>query len=441
MAHSKNPLRLFQRLTDGYLAGMAVVFLLFPGFSGYVSITRSKQVLYYLLSGGYALVVLGLFLWLWAAGRLRPWVPKQLWRAASLPQKLVLGYWLWSGLSTLCAVDRSVAFWGGSRSEGFVALSLYCGCFLLVSALARPARWQLWLFTGAVSVNCLIALAQLAGYNPLGLFPQGLTYQDAYVKYVGQFLGTVGNVDLLAAVLCLAIPLCWVGLLRLPGRRLFLLIPLALSLAALLGSYVEAGLVGAFGGALLCLPVVLPQKGRLRTYTAVGVGGALVAGAAMVYLVGGRLGGALYQASELLHGRWDDSFGSGRLYIWRSVWELVPQRLLLGGGPDTLSLRTEAVFERYDPDLDILLRSHVDAAHNEYLNILVNQGLPALLCYAGALVSAAVGWVKRSPARPACALLGAAVLCYCVQAFFGLSSPISAPFFWLTLALLVKASA
>jgi O-antigen ligase len=426
-----------QRLTDWYLAAMATVFLLYPGLSGYVSITRAKQHLYYLLSGGYLLLCLVVILALGGLGRFRPASPKQLWAKLGFSQKLILGYWLWTVLATFFSVDVPTSFWGGSRSEGLVVLTLYCLCFLLVSLYGRPALWQLWLFAGAVGLNCVLCLVQMAGYNPFGLYPAGMTYQDANVKYVGEYLGTIGNVDMLAAVLCVAIPLCWVGLLRLGGRRrFFLLIPLGLSLAVLALSRVEAGLVGVGLGALLTLPVVLPKRGRLRPYAALGAAGALILGVALVYTLGGRMGGALYEAHQLLHGHWDDSYGSGRLYIWRSVLDLVPQSPLFGGGPDTLALRTQAVFERYDETLGVLLRGHVDAAHNEYLNILVNQGLPALLFYLGALLAGAVGWVKRAPNDPASAILGAAVLCYCIQAFFGISSLISAPFFWLTFALL-----
>ena len=117
-----------------------------------------------------------------------------------------------------------------------------------------------------------------------------------------------------------------------------------------------------------------------------------MAGLLGIYFFGGRLGGFLYEASQVLHGNLDDSFGSGRIYIWRNVLELVPERLLFGGGPETLALRMEAAFERYDPELGILIHSAIDVAHNEYLNVLVNQGLLALAAELIALVLCAVQW-------------------------------------------------
>jgi len=431
---------MLHRLTDGYLALMLLVFLIFPGFGGYIEISLWKYRLFTLLSCAYLILTALLALELCVIGALRLPSPKKLWTGSSIPQKLIIAYWLWTLISTICSINPSTAFWGGTRHEGLFTITLYCAVFLLVSVLGRPARWQLWLFGIGISLCCTLALIQLGGFNPFSLYPEGMNYYDAYALYAGQFLGTIGNVDLLAAVLCIAIPACWVGILRLSGRlRFLLLIPLLLSLSVLLLSYVEAGIVGVFGGGLLTIPIVAAKKNRIRGILAIGVGAFLVIALILVYFFGSRFSGFIYEAAELLHGHWDDSFGSGRLYIWRNVLDMVPERLMLGGGPDTLVLRGELYFERYDENLDLLLRSIVDTAHNEYLNILVNQGLPAMLLYLAALIYSAVQWVRTAPSSPAVALCGGMVLCYCVQAFFGISAPITAPYFWLALGLLLAA--
>lgn len=70
------------------------------------------------------------------------------------------------------------------------------------------------------------ALWQLAGGNPLGLYPKGLAYSDAGTAYSGAYLGTIGNTDLLAAVMCVAVPAFFYGAWKL--RRCWLLVPLTL---------------------------------------------------------------------------------------------------------------------------------------------------------------------------------------------------------------------
>lgn len=429
-------LSVLNRISDLYLACMAFLFLLWPGLDGYQNLTQQKAAAFFLLSGLYlgSTVLLRLELALVGGAPLR----RQPFTTHHLPQLLMGFYWLFTALSTLLSPYRDTAFLGTGRYEGFVTISLYCGCFLLLCAYARPAKWLLWVFGAGVSFNCLIALVQLAGFNPLNLYPAGMNYHDGNVLYAGQFLGTVGNVDLLSALLSIAIPVCWIAMVRLRNQlRFLLLIPLSLSLAVLTLAYVEGGILGILAGALLTIPVI--AKRGMRKKLALGAATVIVLCFTSVYAFGSHTSGFLYEASEILHGNFNDQFGSGRIFIWRNVLEVVRERPLLGGGPDTLGLRTDAAFERYDETLGILIRSKVDTAHNEYLNILVNQGLPALLSYLAALILAAVRWVKTAPENPTAAICGGAVLAYCIQAFFGISSLITAPYFWIALACLLAA--
>ena len=423
-------------ITSIYLAALLCLYFLYTG-NGYQMLTVQKWHLYLWLTGTYAAAILLLRPSLALIGEAPVPTPGRAWVMLTMPHKLILFYFFATALSAWLSEYRSTALWGSGRCEGFAAIALYCLSFLFVSAYAQPRRWMLWLFAAAVSVNCVICLIQFAGYNPFHLYPEGMNYYDANKQYAGEFLGTIGNVDILSAVLSLSIPAFWSAFLRLTGdrRRFLLLIPLALCLVVLLKAFVSGGILGVGGALVLSLPVVLDGKAA-RKRAAVGVvcGAALLA--AVVYLFGGRMGGFLYEASELMHGRWDDDFGSGRLYIWRNVLEIVPEHPLFGGGPDTLGLRTDAAFERYDETLGILIHSSIDAAHNEYLNILVNQGAIALLLYLAALAVSAVKWVRYSTKDPVVAICGSAILGYCIQAFFGISSPISTPYFWMALAFL-----
>ena len=95
-------------------------------------------------------------------------------------------------------------------------------------------------------------------------------------------------------------------------------------------------------------------------------------------------------------------------------------------------------FRRFDERTGKTIVSLIDAAHNEYLNILFHQGVFALAAYLGMLVSALALWIRRAAKSAPAAILGCGVLCYCIQALFGISQVITTPFFWVTLALLVN---
>ena len=196
---------------------------------------------------------------------------------------------------------------------------------------------------------------------------------------------------------------------------------------------VSAGLAGLAGSILLTLPLALP-KGRARKTAAFAVGGLILLAMLGVWLLP-NLPGMFGEAHALLHGEADPTFGSGRIYIWKNVWEAICARPWFGGGPDTLAHQVSAYFERYDADANRILRATIDAAHNEYLNIWANQGVFALLCWLGALGASAVRFVRRSDEAETL-ICGSAVLGYCIQAFFGISTCISAPYLFLAWAML-----
>lgn len=425
-----------QRITSGYIILLLTAFLFYFDGNGYQRIMAAKYAAFCLLSGGYLISMVVVTLDQIVIGALSPSSPAELWRRAAWPQRLILIYIAVTWLSALCSPYWPETVTGVTRYEGALTITLYGLCFLLVSMFGRPDRKLLWVLGGSATLFSLLCLIQMAGYNPFGLYPAGYTYADAYTGYAGAYLGTIGNVDLVAAFLSLTIPLLAFSVIRLPGGlRFLLLIPLGLSLAVLVKMSVLAGYVGAGLGCLTAVPVTGSRNPKRRKWLAAALLGLAAAGLAAVWTV--DLGGELFhQLHLLLRGRADPSFGSGRLHIWREVLQKVPDRLLLGAGPDTMAYGGLEPFRRYDAQLGLDLVGRIDTAHNEYLNVLYHQGLPALLAYGGALGLLAAGWVRRSPEDNGTAILGAGLCGYCVQAFFGISCCVTAPFFWAALGLL-----
>lgn len=128
-----------------------------------------------------------------------------------------------------------------------------------------------------------------------------------------------------------------------------------------------------------------------------------------------------------------DTLGSGRIAIWKDALELGLDRPLLGGGPDTYDLRSDFVFTRELPDGNIR-RVSVDAAHNEYLQLWVCCGLPAMLLHLSLLGSVILPAVKKLEQKQLPLLLP--VVGYSIYAFFGISQSLSAPLLYLILGAL-----
>ena len=213
-------------------------------------------------------------------------------------------------------------------------------------------------------------------------------------------------------------------------------LPLVLSLFVLVKMDVLAGFVGVFGGAIMSLVVIIPMEKRIRCYAAWGLLAAAVLAIITLYCF--DFGGLFYEVHSILHGNAESSFGSGRLHIWQCVIERIPEHLLFGTGPDTMLYGELEAFSRYDASLGGKIVAQIDVAHNEYLNILYHQGIFAAMAYLGALVAAAKKWLTSSARSARTAVLGTMLLCYSIQAFFGFSMVMTAPYFYLTLALFDK---
>jgi len=83
-----------------------------------------------------------------------------------------------------------------------------------------------------------------------------------------------------------------------------------------------------------------------------------------------------------------------------------------------------------------------DKGHNEYIHILVTQGIPALINYLALLIYAGVGAVKNilketsKKKRAICWILLGMFVTYCLQALFNSSIPYVVIHFWLVIGLI-----
>lgn len=429
---------LLSRLASGYIGVIASFFLLYSGHYGYEKILQTKRQAFLVISCGYILVSIFFLVELLIIGQNK--LPKLIvaMKNSSYTQRAILGFAIITWLSAVFSPYSPISFLGASRVEGAITITIYCLCFLLLSIFGTLREWHVLLFGGATLVFDLICITQLHGYNPFNLYPEGYTYFDANIGYPGAYLGTIGNVDSVAAFLSIAIPIFFVLVVRLNTKwRYFLLIPLSTSVYVLFEMHVLAGLVGVILGIVLSLPVILPlcRKWKLGLAAMIFVGG--VAVLILLFFVAPE-DGLFYEIHEILHGRINNSFGSGRIAIWRAVIEKIPDHLWFGFGPDTMALTNLQPFTHFDEHLGILITTYIDVAHNEYLNILFHQGIFAFSAYLFALIYLAVRWCKKSASDGVIAALGSGVLCYCIQAFFGFSVCITAPYFWITLAMLDK---
>lgn len=476
----------FSCWTSLYGCFLTSVFVLWLPESGYARIVDPKHTLFLASFGVYALGLLALRL------RRRPAEPVRL-----LPLLLAGALALTYLISSLLSAYPERVLLGGLRHEGLVTLCIYLAIFCGFHCFGGGEK-AIGIGIGvALSVNFVLICLQWAGENPLGLYPAGMTFHDRGVRYIGEYLGTIGNSDLLSAFLTMG-TLLHVGRYLAQGSRASLFFAMVGWLSVLL-TEVLSGLVAVSGALLLLLPrcvrqgvggkrfwylfglLALGAAGKLGLqyrYEAGAVSASWAAnrwvwlllaisaicaaaacwrrkktvranGRAAWMLTGAMLATAaavlifllcyrgenetLTALSRLLHGDPPDTLGSGRIGIWKDAWGLIRQRPIWGGGPDTYALRSEFRFSRVT-DSGALLQASVDAAHNEYLNTWVNTGLISLLL----LLTLVVGVLLPAFRRPTARTLALALACtgYAIHACFGISQSLVTPVFYVLLGCL-----
>lgn len=394
---------LARRVTDIYIRLLLLVFPLWTGLEGYARITRWKFAFYTVLTCIWAVLLV------FFAVRER--------RGPQNPRAFAL---LAAALAVWAAVSAAASEYGGRtllgwNYDGLLPLILYVTTALGVAGYGKWRKNYVNLLAVSVSLCCLVALLQLAGLNPLWLYPEGYDYYDAGVRYTGTFLGTLGNTNILGAFLCLSVPLFVFSAAESGGKGLWLLVPAALGTAVIVLSRSEAGLMGLLAAAFAGVPYHVKRKrgGRAFRLVLAAEAALLLAALAALYLIDFG-SGTLWEAHEILHGRVQDGFGSSRIAIWREALRLFAERPLLGGGPGTFGLRSTLEFSRFVEETGVTLTTRADNAHCAALSFLTDLGVPGALLWLG-------GWayVFRRWLAGAAPAAGTALASYFVQAAFG----------------------
>ena len=132
---------------------------------------------------------------------------------------------------------------------------------------------------------------------------------------------------------------------------------------------------------------------------------------------------------QLAKGEGKDHFGNKRIYVWKKTVEVVPKYLIHGVGIDSY-------FYLFDGGPLIRGGFMYDKAHNEYLQLLVTQGIFSLILYLLFYFIIVFRGIKSTYDNKSIYLL-LPVGGYLIQAFFNISVIEVAPIFFIALGLLV----
>ena len=419
-------------------------------------------------------------------------------------QGLALAYLTWVILSACYgrlwdSVNDSgqLTVWMGARRyEGALTIGCYVGIFLLMSLYPPRLRAVMNIASLSMLIYAGFVALQYAGYNPLGLFPEGLS-----VRTTNEFQGPIGNIDMVCNYLCLVMPvllfsfalnrtgpLCLlagsVGVLMLLMMEVqSSLLTLAAVLAALVVLMMLKPATRSRGCVALCCVLVmlslrlligLPWHDRTKSIVflhepalwkfvpvlAATVLAALagvfsrhpgpavpvwcvvllivlgmVAVLSVVMLIPFPAGSGLWELSEVLHGRPQDSFGSERLGIWRLTLEMARKDLLFGTGPDAFWYAMPQFM--LETGQQVLWQSF-DTPHNMLLAVLSGSGIPALILYLALMLTVLVPCLRAHRRDPWALALAAGLTAYQLEGMFTFSICLVSPMFWAMLGIAVS---
>lgn len=161
----------------------------------------------------------------------------------------------------------------------------------------------------------------------------------------------------------------------------------------------------------------------------------IFSGIAGVEVVGQRVpeSNIVYEAREMLHGRMQDSFGSYRGFVWRkSLEQFGAGQPFFGTGSDTFIY---AFGEKNQEESKSLLSVAYDKAHNDFLQILLCNGILAFISYLALMVSIVIQSMKKAFNDDILLIGFGGLLAYFIQSFFGIDTIVVTPIFWIILAI------
>ncbi len=135
------------------------------------------------------------------------------------------------------------------------------------------------------------------------------------------------------------------------------------------------------------------------------------------------------EVKDILKGNISYNFGTNRIEIWSKTMEVAPNYLIHGIGIDRFAYAMDNLYFITSKG------TYVDKAHNEYLQILITQGIFALITYLLFLATIIKSCIKNMKNNYIFIALFLAITGYLIQAFFNISITRVSPILYIIMGL------
>ncbi|WP_147532503.1 O-antigen ligase family protein [Bacillus marasmi] len=345
--------------------------------------------------------------------------------------------------SSVFSVNIDTALYGTSgRYEGALTLFCYISIFLFSYRFSNVNK-LLSTFRGMLFASGFLSIYGILQHFFIDFLPRSSTKLNEIRSY-----SFFDNPNFYGSYLVLTIFISVIVFLHNENKKytLFHFITICLSFIALIFSGTRSGWLGVlFGVLFLTVFVVWKRKYLWKKWIILLATWFFIF--AMIDIVENgtyfaRFASLISDSYKVTSGNASGGEGSSRLIIWKNTVPLLKEYYLFGSGPDTF----EYVFPQ-DTEEKKKYFGHliVDKAHNEYLQIAVTLGIPALVIYLYLLylvLKTAFRAVNIAQGNNQIILYGliSAISGYLVQAFFNISVVPVAPIFWFILGITMSFS-
>ena len=347
--------------------------------------------------------------------------------------KVIFVFLIFAILSTIFALNKKIALLGSEgRYEGLLMIILYVLLYYSSKNFFIFYKHYLKIVFLVVTLIAIYSVCQYYNFMPI---------HDLFnIDYTKNFSsGTLGNPNFLGSFITMLLPITMASYLF-TDKRIFMIITLIL-FTSLLCTLTRSAWVAFAIYSFIGLVFVIKTKKRgyfIKT-------GILLCCFIIIFALINildtnkklisRSSNSMNEMSEMITEGVKDNMGSGRIFIWRLCYENIFKYPLFGCGLD--NIKHVLILEQTNEMLYYArnFNKYIDKAHNEYLQIAVTMGIPALVCYLTFIALILENKIKKIFKSKLCFIFCISIIGYLIQAFFNISVIQVAPLFWILLGL------
>lgn len=325
---------------------------------------------------------------------------------------ILIALWVSAIISTIAGIDPLQSLWGtDTRAFGLWIVTIVLLYHILSVQMFHTSkqheRFMLWGILAMITlawIPALKELMQVGATRVTSVFGNPILY--ANTALFGIFIG---------------------GYLYSKTQGMWRYVSIFLAIGAgiaVIMTQTRGAILGVIAGLIACA-VLYSIKKRPSKKIMNRTAGALMGVIVILIAIQGTSISSTLGLDRILTTNYLESSASQRLLMWKSALQGVSQKPLFGWGPENYDYFFDKNFDPQHVAFG-LSQTWSDRAHNEFIDMLIMQGVLGLLLYIGLFIYALKILYEKSAKDTSLYWLFGLIIAYGVQAQFAFNGPVSA---------------